>query len=313
MPYLFGGIALDTDLEFQQLEDLGRRVPRLRLGLRSVSSYHGDETILHQSDGRYRLTTGFVGQDSERDWVFRSCFPDSFTFSPSHRRIDCHIASADRQVWQDVLFRRIIPRVATTYGAMAIHAAAIAIDGRCLLLLGPSGAGKSTLTAFCAQAGWRVLSDDITLAWNDERVMIEPVQRGMGVWDRVCSALALPPGQCDPMPGYDGRKYSFQPAQEPSSAAHSLSAVLVLDRSSQVVEPVLTRMQPDDALRALVPQNIPFVVETQPSAATAASFGRIAALSRRIPFYRLAYPDGYDALPNTEAALRHTPIGETIA
>ena len=44
---------------------------------------------------------------------------------------------------------------------IALHASAVAIGERALLLVGPSGAGKSTLAAAFSLAGRRVLSDDI--------------------------------------------------------------------------------------------------------------------------------------------------------
>jgi hypothetical protein len=44
-----------------------------------------------------------------------------------------------------------------------VHGAAVERDGTALLLLGNSGAGKSTLAAAALDAGWRALSDDLTI------------------------------------------------------------------------------------------------------------------------------------------------------
>lgn len=49
----------------------------------------------------------------------------------------------------------------------AIHAAAVARDGRCILLPGCSGSGKSTLAAAMVGAGMRLLSDDTTVLARD--------------------------------------------------------------------------------------------------------------------------------------------------
>ena len=44
-----------------------------------------------------------------------------------------------------------------------VHAAAVARDGRALLLVGPSHAGKSTLSASLTRAGWEFLTDEVAL------------------------------------------------------------------------------------------------------------------------------------------------------
>jgi hypothetical protein len=325
----FGGIALDSDFAFEQLEDQNDRTPRMQLtlrrgGLSSLEAQAAREDVVHRARGRYSLTLSKVRRDPTsglgQQWVFRSCFPDVFLFDPASHRIDCHIASTDDRVWQDVLLRRVIPRIATTYGALAIHAAAVAIEDRCLLLLGQSGAGKSTLTAFCAQAGWRALSEDTTLIWPDDRAgtgfMVEPVQRGIGVWGATREALAL--ADCTPMPGYDGCKYWFDPPADASAATHPdarsdprpLSGVLILERSADVTAPVLTRISRGEALRTLLGQAISFLPSERPGAASAALFGRIAALYANVPCFRLFYPDGYAQLPQTERLLRAMSIVE---
>jgi len=50
-----------------------------------------------------------------------------------------------------------------THRRFMVHGAAVERDGVALLLLGNSGAGKSTLTAAALDAGWRALSDDLTI------------------------------------------------------------------------------------------------------------------------------------------------------
>ena len=46
---------------------------------------------------------------------------------------------------------------------LVIHAASLEKDGRAIILPGPPGSGKSTLCAALAIAGWRLLSDELTM------------------------------------------------------------------------------------------------------------------------------------------------------
>lgn len=246
-----------------------------------------------------------------RRWIFRSRFPDVFVFNPAVQRIDCHIASTDDRIWQDVLLRRVIPRIAETAGALVIHAAAVATDDRCLLLLGASGAGKSTLSAFCARHSWVVLGEDTTIVWPETGsatgFMVEPVQRGIGVWDATRSALALPNADCTPMPGYGGQKFWFDPPAGTRTGPRPLSGILMLERSGDL-GPCAIRLSRDAALRALLGQAIAFLPSVRPDAASAARFGRMAALATRIPCFQMTYPDGYARLPETEKALRYMTL-----
>jgi len=47
-------------------------------------------------------------------------------------------------------------------GGLSIHAAAVEVDGRAVLLAGPGHHGKTTLSAGFARAGYRLLSEDTT-------------------------------------------------------------------------------------------------------------------------------------------------------
>jgi hypothetical protein len=53
-----------------------------------------------------------------------------------------------------------------------VHAAAVAHDGRAVLLCGDSGAGKTCLAYACARRGWRYLADDATNIERDRPELI---------------------------------------------------------------------------------------------------------------------------------------------
>ncbi len=60
-----------------------------------------------------------------------------------------------------------------------VHATAVALAGRCVLLLGPSGAGKSDLALRLLDRGWRLVADD--------RVVLT-VENGAAVGERTATA-----------------------------------------------------------------------------------------------------------------------------
>ena len=64
-------------------------------------------------------------------------------------------------------FRLFISWVANSFGGEIVHASAIEINGRGILINGPSGSGKSTIAIFAALEGNRILADDVVLVYQD--------------------------------------------------------------------------------------------------------------------------------------------------
>ena len=71
-----------------------------------------------------------------------------------------------------------------------VHATAVAIGGRALLLRGPSGSGKSDLALRLIDAGAQLVSDDYTQLWREGDAILvrapEPISglievRGVGI------------------------------------------------------------------------------------------------------------------------------------
>jgi hypothetical protein len=70
--------------------------------------------------------------------------------------------------------------------AFCLHAAAVEIDGRAIILVGQSGAGKSSLTAWLVAQGAKYITDELTVVTPDGLVMglSRPIQikaKGIGV------------------------------------------------------------------------------------------------------------------------------------
>lgn len=68
-------------------------------------------------------------------------------------------------------------------GLVPLHASAVEIDGRALLISGVSGAGKSTLAAALSARGYRLLSDDLcALAMQGQPLSILPAFPQIRLW-----------------------------------------------------------------------------------------------------------------------------------
>jgi hypothetical protein len=258
----------------------------------------GNEQLLHHWGGRYGLSLGQTGSG----WVFRSCFGDAITVSQDGRRVGLTGDAAARSPGTyDVLERRVLPRVATLFGATALHGASVRKNGLGLLLLGSSGAGKSTLTAALAVNGWDVLSDDLSVVRGGDGPVLEPCGTGICVWPDTRAALNLDPRRCDAMPGYVG-KLRYDAGQTHDVAPARLGGCIVLKRRPDIVRPRIEPIRQAEALIAAVRQYVPFnpAGSIEQHAEAVAAIHRIVAAA---PAFRLSYPGNYAALDATREAL----------
>lgn len=76
---------------------------------------------------------------------------------------------------------------------LLLHAAVVERNGRCVILPGDPGAGKSTLTAALMLAGWRLLSDEMTIIDRDDGCLV-PLARPVSLKNRSIEVVrALQP------------------------------------------------------------------------------------------------------------------------
>lgn len=197
--------------------------------------------------------------------------------------------------WLDVLVRRVLPRVAIRYGAVALHAAAAAMDGRTLLLLGASGAGKSTTSAALGAAGWDVLSDDISILWDGDPPRVAPATTGICVWGDSHAALDLTAQQSVPLTGYLG-KQRFVPGNELNTALIPLKAFVLLDRSPDAQTVSLKPVAPIEALGLATRHRIRFNPAESTGAELRDTFAALGAAVQVTPCFRLSYPSDYGVL-----------------
>jgi hypothetical protein len=299
--YSFGGLRLHSTMRVDQLRS-GH--PEAKAWADVALSFETGEPPVHDRisyrwPGRYGLIVGTCGDE----WLMTSSLDGAFLISRERHRVRCISApGASFDACVDVLIRRVLPRVATLFGASAIHAAALARPEGGVLLLGMSGAGKSTMTASLGHAGWQILSDDISVLWGREEPLLAPAAQGVCVWPASREGIDLPIERCRPMPAYDGKTH-FVPEGEPAIAPVPLSALVFLKREGEVA-PVLEPMSEAEALMAAAHMLVQFDPGDPARPDRVQGFARLNAAVKAAPSYRLRYPNDFAALAQVELLLR---------
>lgn len=141
-------------------------------------------------------------------------------------------------------------------GVTCLHASAVRIGEKCLVILGPPGAGKSTTAAAFAKAGFPVLCDDVVaLLEQDGKFLVQPAYPRLRLWPASVEALygeqnALP---CL-TPNWDKRYLDLtQPGYQFQSSPLALGAIYILgDRTTSAAAPFLEAIAAHSGLITLI-------------------------------------------------------------
>ena len=136
-------------------------------------------------------------------------------------------------------------------GLLVLHGAAVAREGRALIVCGHSGAGKSTLAAALCRAGCTFISDDIAVVdtGHDAGPLVQPDGRKLKLWQRSIDALDLASVRGRTVSaGFD--KFYVSPSRAITSAT-PLTAIYILEETEDESTAGITRLSLPDAMRAL--------------------------------------------------------------
>lgn len=141
-------------------------------------------------------------------------------------------------------------------GVTCLHASAVGIGDKCLVILGGSGAGKSTTAAAFAKAGFPVLSDDVVaLLERDGKFLVQPAYPRLRLWPASVKALY---GEQDALPcltpNWDKRYLDLtQPGYQFQSSPLALGAIYILgDRTTSAAAPFLEAIAAHSGLITLI-------------------------------------------------------------
>lgn len=177
----------------------------------------------------------------------------------------------------------------------ALHAAALAHDGKGVLLAGTSGAGKSTLTLALLRAGLDFLSDDLAfLKFGGEGVQvlafpeeIDVTAETVRMFPELDAVLAEQVGR-----GWRKRQVSAEQAYNANVVLECQPTVLVFPRVADTDKSVLMPLTAGEAFLELVPN----VMLTEPRSSQA-HLDALAALAKQCACYRLETGRDLETVP----------------
>jgi hypothetical protein len=119
-----------------------------------------------------------------------------FAFNPEASRIE--IRCTMPEMTDDISALLVGAGLATALhlrGVPVLHAAAVAVDGKAILVAGPAGAGKSTLTATLVGKGLPLLAEDLAvLTFGENAIVVQPGYPRL----RLCPDATLVVGKAAP-------------------------------------------------------------------------------------------------------------------
>ena len=176
-------------------------------------------------------------------------------------------------------------------GDFPLHAAAVDVDGRALVLAAPGGFGKTTLAAAFLSAGHRVLAEDFVCCRPSPAPQVVPGPALLRVRRDVYDSLDVIAGVVPVVEAPERVFLSIEKARRGSAAPVPLTAVVFLREHD--ADPVLEPVPMERALPDL--WTLAFRLPTE--ADQRRCFDNIAAMAAGVSFWNLHRPLRIDLLP----------------
>lgn len=189
-------------------------------------------------------------------------------------------------------------------GVVCLHASAVVVDGKAIVLVGERGAGKSTLAAAFARAGYLVLADDnVPLLIAGEGFTVLPAYPRVRLWAEAAAGLYGPaadlPHLAPDLPkGYLdlARDGHFQRKPTALDAIYRLGARV---ENSDIIS--IQNLSAREALIILAENTFGSLILDYDQ--RAAEFQFLGELAARVPLLRLVAPDDLAGLDSVVDAL----------
>lgn len=226
--------------------------------------------------GGYLLDHGFFGR---------------FEVAPGGRSIRC--APAARQPdwsWQRFLAAQPLPLAALLAGLECLHASAVAVAGRGLLLLGPSGAGKTSVALHIARHEQGLITDDVSAI--ELRGGVAVVHAGARTANVDPSELAHVGSAVTTLGAQDGESRVLTESIQADGGPWPVGAVYVLSRRAGVSD---LEIRPPDRSPAAILLGATFNSFHREQARLRTQLDIVANLAERAPIREVRMPLTLDA------------------
>lgn len=175
-------------------------------------------------------------------------------------------------------------------GDLILHAAAVEVNGQAILFAAPGGAGKSTLAAAFVQAGYRLLSEDVTCVRMAGGPCVIPGPAMLRLRLDVLSHIALPAARA--IRKIPSRvTFALDPAARGNCDPVPMRAIFVLDAASGGL--LGKRISPAEG----IPQLWAMAFRLPADDWTARCFAQLGDVAASVPIRQYARPNRLEELP----------------
>jgi hypothetical protein len=225
---------------------------------------------------------------------FRLLYSDGVEFFVARDGSEVWAAWPDASSLEDAatyLLGPVLGFVLRLRGIACLHASAVAVGNRAIVLLGPASAGKSTTASAFAGMGYPVLTDDVVaLAESAGVVLVQPAYPQLRLWP---DAVALLFGTADALPrltpSWEKRALDLaHTAGRFQQQAVPLAAIYLLDARAPAPEPRIDGLHGREALMTLVANA--YVSYLQDAAMRSQEFGALGRVVASVPVRRVVPP-----------------------
>jgi hypothetical protein len=173
---------------------------------------------------------------------------------------------------------------------LPLHAAAIKIGDKAVVLVGNSGAGKSTTATALVQRGHRLLCDDIAVI-NAQQISVLPSYPAIKLWQEAADALGIKTTTLDrTRSGLN--KFHYRAEVDFDDKPTQLSALMILQPRTHITHTEIRRL---DKLQALIQLRQHIYRRSLAAAQNSeqACFDQLGQIVSKVPVMILTRPDNF--------------------